>query len=164
MKILYILRHAKSDWKFEELSDHDRPLNGRGRTDAPLMGSELASRGVILNRIISSSAVRALTTATLIAKELDYNPNEIVVDDRIYGADKNLLLEIVQTTPKEMKTIMLVGHNEALSDFANTLSPKSIGSLPTTGVVALDFKCDNWREISQKNAKLLFFDFPKNHK
>lgn len=164
MKTLYILRHAKSDWQFEELSDHDRPLNKRGRTDAPLMGSELASRGVAPKRIVSSSAVRALSTATLVAKELDYDPDDIVIDDRIYGADKNMLLEVVQETPMEMDSMMLVAHNEALSDFANMLSPQSIGSLPTAGIVALQFSCESWYEISQENATFLFLDFPKNYK
>lgn len=164
MKTLYILRHAKSSWKFEELSDHDRPLNKRGRTDAPMMGSELASRGVSPSRIVSSPAVRAISTATLVSRELGYEPDNIIVDERIYGADKNTLLDVVQETPQEIDDVMIVGHNEALSDFANMLSPESIGSMPTAGFVALQFDCESWYEISQDNAKLLFFDFPKNYK
>lgn len=164
MKTLYILRHAKSSWKFEELSDHDRPLNKRGRTDAPMMGSELASRGVSPDRIISSPAVRAITTATLVGRELDYEPDEIKIDERIYGADKKMLLEVVQATPLEMDDVMIVGHNEALSDFANMLSPESIGSIPTAGIAALQFNCESWYDISRDNAELLFFDFPKNYK
>lgn len=164
MKTLYILRHAKSSWKFEELSDHDRPLNQRGRTDAPLMGNELASRGVSPDRIISSPAVRAITTATLVGRELDYEPDEIKIDERIYGADKHMLLEVIQSTPLEMEHVMIVGHNEALSDFANMLSPRSIGSIPTAGIVALRFNCESWYDISRDNAELLFFDFPKNYK
>lgn len=164
MKTLYILRHAKSSWKFEELSDHDRPLNTRGRTDAPLIGSELASRNAVPKLIISSPAVRAISTATLVAKEMDYDPDEILVDDRIYGADKMMLLEVVQETPMEIDSVMIVGHNEALSEFANMLSPKPIGTIPTAGIVALKFKCESWYEIGQENAELSFFDFPKNHK
>lgn len=164
MKTLYILRHAKSSWKFEELSDHDRPLSKRGRTDAPLMGSELASRGVSPDRIISSPAVRAITTASLIGREIGYEPDEIKIDERIYGADKMMLLEVVQATPLEMDYVMIVGHNDALSEFANMLSPETIGSIPTAGIVALQFKCESWYDISRDNAELLFFDFPKNYK
>ncbi|AKD05525.1 phosphohistidine phosphatase [Pontibacter korlensis] len=164
MKTLYILRHAKSSWEFDELSDHDRPLNKRGRHDAPLMGQELAARGVEPQLIISSPAVRALSTATLIARELNYDPDDIVVDTRIYGADRDDLLQVVLSVPAEVSSLMLVGHNEALSEFANMLSQEPIGSLPTAGVAVLEFDCESWYDISKDNAKLLFHDFPKNHK
>ncbi|TXK36806.1 histidine phosphatase family protein [Pontibacter qinzhouensis] len=164
MKTLYILRHAKSSWEFEELGDQDRPLNKRGREDAPLMGEELAARNVKVDQVISSPAVRAISTATLIAKELGYEPGDMMIDDRIYGADKNELLEVAQGAPAEAETLMLVGHNEALTDFANMLSPEPISRIPTAGVVALAFECESWYDISSQNAKLLFFDFPKNYK
>lgn len=163
MKTLYILRHAKSSWKFEELSDHDRPLNKRGRADAPMIGQELASREVKPNLIISSPAVRAITTATLVGKEIGYEPDEILVDDRVYGADKHELMEIVKETPDEVEKLMLIGHNEAITEFANMLSPEIITSIPTAGVVGLQFDCNNWHEISRDNAEFLFFDFPKNY-
>jgi phosphohistidine phosphatase len=163
MKTLYILRHAKSSWEFEELSDHDRPLNKRGRNDAPLIGRELSSRGVLPNLIVSSPAVRAISTATLVGKELGYDPDDIMIDERIYGADKNMLLEVVQETPLEIESLMLVGHNDALTEFANMLSPEAVGSIPTAGIVALTFECESWYEISHDNADYLFFDFPKNY-
>jgi phosphohistidine phosphatase len=163
MKTLYILRHAKSSWKFSELSDHDRPLNKRGRNDAPLMGKELNAQGILPKLIVSSPAVRALSTATLVAKELDYDPDDISVDERIYGADKNLLLEVVQDTPPDIDDVMIVGHNDALTDFANMLSPESVGSIPTAGIVALKFDTKNWHEINRKNAEFVFYDFPKNY-
>lgn len=164
MKTLYIMRHAKSSWEFEELSDHDRPLNKRGRTDAPLMGQELAANNVSLQLILSSPAVRALTTATLVGRELGYDADEIVVDERIYGASADELLEVVQETPADVDTLMLVGHNEALSEFANMLSPKPMTSLPTAGVVALRFDCESWYDVKRENAELLFFETPKNNK
>lgn len=163
MKTLYILRHAKSSREFEELSDHDRPLNKRGRNDAPLMGRELSSRGVMPSLILSSPAVRAISTATLVGKELGYDPDDIVIDDRIYGADKNMLLEVVQETPIEYESMILVGHNEALTEFANMLSPEAVGSIPTAGIIAISFDCESWYDISRKNAEFLFFDFPKNY-
>ncbi|WP_266203320.1 SixA phosphatase family protein [Pontibacter kalidii] len=162
MKTLYILRHAKSSWKFEGISDHDRPLNKRGRHDAPLMGQELAARGVAPQLVISSPAVRAISTATLVSRELDYDPDDILVDTRVYGADRDDLLEVVQHAPAEVDSLLLVGHNEALSEFANMLSQEPIGSLPTAGVVGLQFDCESWFDISKENATLLFHDFPKN--
>ena len=164
MKTLYIMRHAKSSWEFEELSDHDRPLNKRGRTDAPLMGQELAANNVSLQLILSSPAVRALTTATLVARELGYDADDIAVDERIYGASADELLEVMQEAPADVDTLMLVGHNEALSEFANMLSPKPMASLPTAGVVALRFDCESWYDVKRENAELLFFETPRNHK
>lgn len=164
MKTLYILRHAKSSWKFDELSDHDRPLNKRGRHDAPLMGQEMAARGVNPQMVISSPAVRALSTATLVAKELGYEPDDIVVETRVYGAAKEDLLEVVQSTPAEVDELLLIGHNEAISEMANMLSQEPIASLPTAGVVALRFDCESWYDISKENVTMLFYDFPKNHK
>ena len=164
MKTLYILRHAKSSWEFNELSDHDRPLNKRGRSDAPLMGQELSARGVQPNLIVSSPAVRALTTATLAGKEMGYDPDDIAVDERIYGAGKEDLLEVVQGVSDDVDYLMLVGHNEAITEFANLLAPERISSLPTAGVVALEFNCGSWHDISKENASMLFYDFPKNYK
>ncbi|WP_242921126.1 SixA phosphatase family protein [Pontibacter liquoris] len=164
MKTLYILRHAKSSWKFEGLSDQDRPLNKRGREDAQLMGQELASRGLKPDLILASPAVRALTTATLVGKELGYQPEDIVLDERVYAAGIKDLMEVVQETPKDVQSLLLVGHNEGISDFANELSPENLARLPTAGIVALQFDCDNWTEISRDNADFLFFDFPKNYK
>lgn len=164
MKTLYILRHAKSSWEFEELSDHDRPLNKRGRSDAPLIGQELAARGVKPDLVISSPAVRALSTATLVSKETAYDPDDILVDERIYGASKEDLLEVVQDAPAEADHVMLVGHNEALSEFANMVAPEHIERLPTAGVVAVAFDCKSWSDISSRNAKVLFYDSPKNYK
>ncbi len=164
MKTLYILRHAKSSWEFEELSDLDRPLNKRGRSDAPFMGQEMASRDVKPQLILSSPAVRALTTAMLVGRELAYDADDIVVDERIYGATKEDLLELVQSASDEVESLMLVGHNEAISEFTNFLSPEQLASLPTTGIVALEFDCESWQEITRENAKLLFVDFPKNYR
>ncbi|QMU29913.1 SixA phosphatase family protein [Adhaeribacter radiodurans] len=164
MKTLYLLRHAKSSWDFDELSDHDRPLNNRGRDDAPLMGRELLSREIALDLIVSSSAVRALTTASLVAKELEYDTSQIVIDENIYGAGKEELYRIIQKFPDDVDNILLVGHNPEISDLANMLSPEHITDMPTAAVVSLRFACFTWKEITPENATLLFYDFPKNHK
>lgn len=164
MKTLYIMRHAKSSWKFEELSDHDRPLNKRGRTDAPLMGQELAANNAKPQLILSSPAVRALTTATLVARELDYDADDIAIDDRIYGASAAELLEIVREAPANVDSMVIVGHNESISEFANLLSPKHLSRMPTAGVVALRFDCEDWPGVNRSNAGLLFYDVPNNHK
>jgi phosphohistidine phosphatase len=163
MKTLYIMRHAKSSWDFIDLSDHDRPLNNRGRKDAPAMGRELVAREESVDLIVSSSAVRALSTATLVAKELEYDVDKIAIEEDIYKADKREMLVVIKNIPNQFDKVLILGHNPTLTDLVNMLSPELIPDIPTAGIVALRFACTTWREISKDNAALHFFDFPKNH-
>ena len=164
MKTLYLMRHAKSSWDFPELSDHDRPLNKRGRNDAPLMGQQLLSRDVHFDLILTSTAVRALTTATLVAREVDYDREKMQALAEIYKADRRELIKIIQHVPDNINSLLVVGHNPIISEVANKLSPEAIADIPTAGVVALRFNCNSWLDVSGDNSKLLFFDFPKNYK
>jgi phosphohistidine phosphatase len=164
MKTLYLLRHAKSSWDFPHLSDHDRPLNNRGRNDAPLMGEQLAKRNIKPDLILSSPAVRAITTATLVAKEIDYDLDKIEIKERAYHADPAELLAIIQETPSRVEGLMLVGHNDGMTDLVNQLSPTYIENVPTAGVVSLSFDTSSWKEVSPQNARFNFFDYPKNYK
>jgi len=164
MKTLYIMRHAKSSWDFPELSDHDRPLNKRGRNDAPLMGQQLLSRDISPDLILSSTAVRALTTATLVAKEVHYDPEKLQVSEEVYKAGRAGMIKIIQHVPDEIETLLVVGHNPVFTEVANKLSPEAVSDLPTAGIVALEFNCNSWLDISGENSKLLFFDFPKKYK
>ncbi len=163
MKTLYLLRHAKSSWSFDDLSDHDRPLNGRGRDDAPHMGQALHKRGILPDIVLASSAVRALSTAVLVTREMGYPHDKIRVEPAIYQADVPTLLGIVHSLPAGAESAMLVGHNPTFTDLANELSPASpIQEMPTAGVVCLRFAVDNWAEAARKNAEFYFFDYPKN--
>lgn len=164
MKTLYLMRHAKSSWDFIELSDHDRPLNDRGRKDAPLMGRELVAREISVDLIMTSSAVRALSTATLMAKELEYDVDKIAIEEEIYKSDKRDLLQIIKNIPNQFNSVLLLGHNPHITDLVNMLSPELIPDLPTASIVGLTFSCTTWREISKENATFQFFESPKNHK
>lgn len=162
MKTLYLLRHAKSSWSFDELSDQQRPLNDRGRDDAPRMGQALARRHITLDLLVSSPAVRALSTAALVAKELDYPHNRIQVEAGIYGADVDGLLVIIRALPDAAGSVLLVGHNPTITDTVNALSPSDINEMPTAAVVCLKFETDQWAEVSKVNAEFYFYDYPRN--
>ncbi|MFC6997144.1 SixA phosphatase family protein [Rufibacter roseus] len=165
MKTLYLLRHAKSSWKFEELSDHDRPLKKRGRKDVPLIAQELIERKVNVDLIISSSAVRALSTATLMAKELGFDPEKIGVQEELYHITPTALLQFVQLLPDEYSHVMLVGHNPTFTEVANMYSPdKSIANLPTSGLAAIQFDVTYWGQVSAENGNLHFLDYPKKYR
>lgn len=164
MKTLFLMRHAKSSWDYPELSDHDRPLNAKGRRDAPLMGRQLLSRDIEPELILSSTAVRALSTATLVAKELNYDLEKLQTDPAIYKEDKNGLLKLIRQVPDDIDCLLMVAHNFPISELASLLSPEGIPEMPTAAVVALEFSADSWLDIHTDNARLLFFDFPKNYK
>src|SRR5215471_13645034 len=130
MKTLFLVRHAKSSRDDPALPDKERPLNDRGLRDAPRMGERLANQDVRPDLIMSSPAARALATAELIAKKLDYKRKDIVVDERLYAAHADELLEIVQELSDRLKDVMLFGHNPELTELANRLSSK-ITDMPT---------------------------------
>ncbi|MGY3088089.1 phosphohistidine phosphatase [Hymenobacter sp. UYAg731] len=162
MKTLYLLRHAKSSWSFDELSDQERPLNDRGRDDAPLMGQALAKRRICPDAIVSSPAVRAMSTAVLVAREMQYPHDKIVVEPGIYGADVDDFLTIIKALPDSAASVLVVGHNPTITETANALSPSSLNEMPTAAVVCLRFACDHWAEVSKVNAEFYFYDYPRN--
>jgi len=162
MKTLYLMRHAKSSWSFDDLSDQQRPLNDRGRDDAPLMGQALAKRNTKLDLLVSSPAVRAMSTAALVAHELEYPADKIEVVEAIYEATVPDLLTVVRQLPDTADSVLLVGHNNTLTDFANLLSPSEIPEMPTAAIVCLKFSTDQWAQADRANAEYYFFDKPKN--
>lgn len=164
MKVVYLVRHAKSSWDDHSLRDFDRPLNERGKRDAPRMGKRLKEREIMPNLMLSSPAVRALTTCKEIADILGYDENRIKTDKRIYHASEEDLLHILQELNENHKSVMLFGHNPGLTDFANQLFNERIMNIPTCGIVAGKLNLNNWKEAKPGCGKMQFFDFPKKHK
>ncbi len=162
MKELIIVRHAKSSWKDAGLADRERPLNKRGERDAPEMGARLARRKYRPDLIVSSPAVRALTTARIIAKTLGYPRKDIVVNDRLYGAGIVELLDVIRNTDESVATLMLFGHNPGLTELANHLGLRPIANLPTCGVLHLRFHPDTWFVVGHVLGGEVLFDFPKS--
>lgn len=164
MKTLYIVRHAKSSWKFPELEDHDRPLNKRGKRDAPFMGSLMKSRNVLPELMLSSSANRALTTAKVIAEKTGYDPEKIVVERDIYMADSDDILEILQRQNDKYGSIMIFGHNPGFTDLVNELADEDIDNVPTCGIAKLVLNSESWTELDFGSCELEFFEYPKLYK
>jgi phosphohistidine phosphatase len=162
MKTLFLVRHAKSSWDDPSLADHERPLNDRGKRDAPKMGERLAKRGVTADLILSSSAVRALTTARIIAEKIGYDPKSIVADRRIYGAQVSTLLYLIQELDDEHERVMLFGHNPELTELAHRFSG-DIEDMPTCAVVELTFDTPRWADVVACRPVAVRFDSPKKH-
>ncbi|MDO8455226.1 MAG: histidine phosphatase family protein [Sulfurimonas sp.] len=162
MKRVYLIRHAKSSWKDSLLDDFERPLNKRGKSDAPLMGSRLKDKKIIPDIILSSPAVRAKRTAEIIAKKIGFE-KEIVFKKDIYEANATTLHKILTKIADKNSVAFLFGHNPSLNELAEKYLEFN-ENIPTCGVVEIEFDCDSWVDISVKNAKLVSFDYPKKEK
>lgn len=159
MKRVFIIRHAKSSWSDENLSDFDRPLNKRGEANAPAMAKRFKDRGIIPDAIISSSAVRAKATAILLAQNLNFT-KEILYKESLYEADTREIEEILRSSNDMEATLFLIGHNPEFNMFAQ----EYLGfdeNIVTCGVVEIEFNCEKWSEISSENAKFISYDYPK---
>ncbi len=161
MKTLYLIRHAKSSWKFPHLSDFDRPLKKRGIREAPLMGAVLKQKGIQIDHILSSPANRAISTAKLVAKELGYPSKDIEQIKGIYHAYVSDLLKIVQTIDDQHTAVCMFGHNPGFTDLTNLLSGSNIFNVPTTGVCCIQFEVDTWKKVAARQGRLVFFEYPK---
>lgn len=160
MKTLFLIRHAKSSWDDIALPDKDRSLNDRGRRDAPKMGKRLAKRDVTPDLILSSPARRALTTAGIIAKKLDYKLKDIVVDDRLYAGAAVDLLKVIQKLGDKLESVMLFGHNPELTELAYRLSSE-ITHMPTCAVAEFTFNAKSWSNIGKAKVAKVTLDYPK---
>ena len=162
MKTLIVVRHAKSSWDSESLQDFDRPLNERGKKDAPDMAQRLNEKDLKVDALISSPAKRAKKTARLFAEELGIDKDKIVFVDNLYGADVETLYAAVGSLPNKYETVALFAHNPGLTDFVNTLTGVRIDNLPTCGVFAVQGDTNTWSAFKASTKNFLFFDYPKN--
>ena len=163
MKTLYIIRHAKSSWKGIE-DDFGRPLNSRGKSNAPMMGHVLFNKDIKPDLIISSPAKRAKTTALLIAKEIGYDKDSIVFNESVYESSTQNIIDIINSVSDEVESLAIVGHNPALTDVINVLSGSGrLDSLPTMGVFSIGFDLSSWKDVNYNSGDPLFFEYPKRH-
>jgi len=164
MKTIILVRHAKSSWKDSSLEDFDRPLNKRGKRDAPFMGKKLKERQVMPDLILSSPAKRAKKTAASIAEEIGYPKKKIRYDEKMYHSGARVLLEIVRNQDDGHETIMLFGHNPDLGDLAEMfLKQDPVYTIPTTGVYCIRFAVARWKDVREGKGETVFFDYPKRH-
>jgi len=161
LKILTIVRHAKSSWKNTSLSDKKRPLNRRGDRDAPLMGERIHEHGIRPSLIVSSPATRAWTTAKIIATAINYPREFLQKEDTLYLASLHEILDIVVAQDSGFNNLMLVGHNPGMTDFVNFLVPGLTSNLPTAGVVSVQIDRDDWSLYERPATELLVHDWPK---
>jgi len=158
MKTLYIIRHAKSSWKFD-VDDHQRPLNNRGLNDADLIGKKLKTLVKPLDKVLCSDAERAKMTANIVLKNLEVPQDLFSLEPDLYDFNGHQVVSVIKKCSDTIDTLMIFGHNHALTSIANIYGDVLIDNLPTAGVVEIQFSVDSWEKI--KVGKTLLTIFPK---
>ncbi|MFK7947376.1 MAG: histidine phosphatase family protein [Saprospiraceae bacterium] len=162
MKTVIFIRHAKSSWKFPELTDFERPLNKRGKRNAPEMALRLKKIGIQPDLIVSSTAVRAKMTATYFAELLNYPIAQIEKVDKIYEAMIKDVFEVIRSLSDDCNIILVFGHNPTFTMIANRFSNTMIANVPTCGMFGVQFKTEKWENFTESQSNFLFFDYPKS--
>lgn len=158
---LTLIRHAKSSWQTSGLRDFDRPLNARGLHDAPHMGQRMHEHGLAFDRIVASPALRAISTARLIAQQLDYPEDSIDTLPPLYEASVDALLRCVQSFDPQLRCIALIAHNPGITGLCNFLTDAGIGDLPTSAVAVIEFTVDDWQAVNRDSGTLKMLLTPK---
>ena len=159
MKTLYIVRHAKSSWVDFSQDDFDRTLDARGKHDLPLMGAELKRLGVNPDQVISSPAVRAITTARGLARALGFDEANIDLHPNTYESSAEEMLKSIKTVPENVDQLMIVGHNPSVSYLVSDLANDWLNKYSTCGCYAIEFEEGSWKNILKGKKK--FWVYPK---
>lgn len=161
MKKLLLIRHAKSDWNDPSQKDFDRPINERGKRDAPLMAHRLLDKKISVDAFISSPAKRARKTAEIFVNEFNRKKEEIIFSESLYLAVADVFFDVISKTPNEFISIAVFSHNPGITDFANLITNARIDNIPTCGIFAMKIKTDSWRDFKNAKKEFWFFDYPK---
>ncbi|RTL57482.1 MAG: histidine phosphatase family protein [Sphingobacteriales bacterium] len=161
MKTVLLVRHAKSSWEDPMTIDFDRPLNERGKKDAPAMAKRIKEKGFEIDSLISSPAKRAKKTAKLFAEVFKYNEEKIIYKTELYHADPATFYSVIEQASNNHESIAVFSHNPGITYFVNELTEVKIDEVPTCGVFALKAECSKWKDFKKAKKQFLFFDYPK---
>ncbi len=162
MKQLLLIRHGKSAWDIAGLNDHDRTLNGRGEKDAPKMAAALKQRGVSPDAIMTSTAVRAESTARLIAEGLGFPDSQIITNRDLYLASPRTIISVIQQCDESVETLLVFGHNPGMHDATDLISNAAgVDRFPTLAVARFELQVDHWGECDARTGLLLESFSPK---
>lgn len=162
MKSLYLVRHAKSSWGDFTLPDFDRPLNERGKKDAPMMAQRLLKDNISIDVFISSPAKRALKTCRVFCNEYARAEKEIIEINELYHASVDTFYKVVTAIPDNYESAAIFSHNPGITDFVNSLGTEvKIDNMPTCAVFGITLNADSWSDFEKGNKKFVLFQYPK---
>ena len=162
MKQLILIRHAKSSWSDFSVQDFDRPLNERGKKDAPVMAQRLLAKQIAIDAFVASPAKRAKKTAEYFAKAYGGDKSAIRFIEELYLAEPPAFSEVVSGLNDDHNSVAIFSHNNGITDFANQLTHTRIDELPTCGIFAVTAGIKHWSEFTDAKKEFWFADFPKN--
>lgn len=163
MKKLYLIRHAKSSWGDFNLPDFDRPLNDRGKSDAPMMAKRLSERKVAIDAFVSSPAKRAKKTCKFFCSEFGVKEDRIIFIESLYLASADMFFSLVRSFDNRYSNVAVFSHNPGITEFANRLCRDArVDDMPTCSIFAAELDINNWKDLEESANKFLFFDFPRN--
>ncbi len=163
-KILVLVRHAKSSWKDANLADIDRPLNTRGRRDAPAMGRWLLGQGTLPELILASPARRARATAEHLLSELGLAPANLVEDRDLYFEGSDGMVRALERVEDRFDRVMMVGHNPVMTRLLNQLTGGDVWNMPTCAMAIIRFDMPSWGLVGSTDGELLAYQTPKELK
>ncbi|HSU28233.1 MAG TPA: histidine phosphatase family protein [Chitinophagaceae bacterium] len=161
MKQVLLVRHAKSSWDEPGVPDIDRPLNERGKRDAPVMAHRMLDKKIAIDAFVTSPARRAQKTAGIFAKTFKADKDKLIVKAELYGAGDAGFFDVIHHLDEKLDSVAIFSHNPGLTDFANTLTETRIDNIPTSGVFAVRSDCKKWEDFQGSKIEFLFFDYPK---
>jgi len=162
MKNLYIIRHAKSSWGDFSTPDFDRPLNERGKKDAPEMAKRLLNRNVSIDQFVSSPAKRAQKTCKAFCEVFNYPKDKILFIDELYHAPAETFKSVIKGLDNQYNAVAIFSHNPGITDFVNSLVVGvKIDNMPTCAVFAVSAATNSWADFFKGERKFLFIDYPK---
>lgn len=159
MKTLLIIRHAKAESSFT-LNDFERPLNERGKKDAPVMAQRLLDKKIIIDAFVSSPARRAKKTAELFHETYKAN-DDIILISALYHAPAEIFYQVIKELDDSLTTAAIFAHNPGITYFVNQLAAVRIDNMPTCAVFAVTINCNTWKDFAKAKKDFLFFDYPK---
>jgi len=160
-KTILLIRHAKSSWDDPSLNDFERPLNERGKKDAPEMAKKLKDKKINFDAFVSSPAKRAKQTCKHFAREFDLKKKEIVSEPRLYEAAEEKFFEVIEGFKNKWDHVAIFSHNPGITAFANSLTGTRIDDMPTCSIFAVKIDTDKWKNFREAKKEFLFFDYPK---
>ncbi len=162
MKLLTLVRHAKSSWQAQGVSDHERTLNPRGLNDAPLMAKRIEQRVALPDRILCSSARRTLQTCDIFNSSWLQPQADVAIDDALYLSSTGTLQGAIESTDIEVEHLMVIAHNPGLEQLGMLLHPNSPKSLPTCAVLHFEIDQNSFSLENLQRIQLRWYDYPKN--
>jgi phosphohistidine phosphatase len=159
MKRVLLMRHAKSSWDNHLHSDHERPLNERGKLDAPNMAKYIVEKGFLPELMLVSDSVRTRETRELIMPFLPAIPTQF--SPPLYMASVHTIIDHIKNTDNLLDTVLVLAHNPGITEAFYELAHVRIDNVPTAGVGCITFDVDSFKNIAPHNARLEYFIYPK---